>query len=97
VPVVLPASPQLRAYIAELGERADAIKAGEVDPETDNMLKISSDGRLAALDMRLVGGVRDERNKIDLVVENLLARYAESTPWRGTQIVFCDLATPKGR
>ncbi|MEI8165963.1 MAG: SNF2-related protein, partial [Chloroflexales bacterium] len=97
VPIVMPASDQLRAYITELGKRADAVKSGAVDPEDDNMLKISSDGRMAALDMRLVGGTRDEGNKLDLVVENLMARYAESAPWRGTQIVFCDLATPKGR
>lgn len=97
VPIVMPASDQLRRYISDLGVRADAIKAGSVDPEEDNMLKIASDGRHAALDMRLVGGARDAGNKLDLVVENLLTRYHESTPWRGTQIVFCDLGTPKGR
>jgi N12 class adenine-specific DNA methylase len=97
IPIVMPASEQLRAYISELGARADAIKNGAVDPEEDNMLSISSDGRHAALDMRLVGGTRDAGNKLDLLAENLITRYRESTPWRGTQIVFCDLGTPKGR
>ncbi|NJM07396.1 DEAD/DEAH box helicase family protein, partial [Candidatus Gracilibacteria bacterium] len=96
VPVVIDASEQLVEYIRDLGNRADAISNGQVDPEEDNMLKITSDGRLAALDMRLVGGTRDAGNKIDRLVENVLARYHESAPWSGTQIVFCDLATPKG-
>jgi N12 class adenine-specific DNA methylase len=97
VPIVMPASDQLRSYISELGARADAIKNGAVDPEEDNMLRISSDGRHAALDMRLVGGARDAGNKLDLLAENLITRYRESAAWRGTQIVFCDLGTPKGR
>jgi N12 class adenine-specific DNA methylase len=97
VPVVIDASEQLVDYIRDLGNRADAISNGQVDPEEDNMLKITSDGRLAALDMRLVGGTRDAGNKIDRLVENVLARYHESAPWAGTQIVFCDLATPKGK
>lgn len=97
VPIVVPGSGQLKDYITSLGQRADDIKNGRVDPEEDNMLKISSDGRHAALDMRLVGGERDAANKIDRLVRNLMERYHESAPWNGTQIVFCDLGTPKGR
>jgi hypothetical protein len=52
--VVVDGTPQLRAYIAELGRRADAIRGRQVEPDEDNMLKVSLDGRLASLDMRLV-------------------------------------------
>jgi N12 class adenine-specific DNA methylase len=52
--VVAPSTPELKTYVASLVKRADRIKTGSVDPRDDNMLKITSDGRKAALDMRLV-------------------------------------------
>jgi N12 class adenine-specific DNA methylase len=97
VPVVVPASQQLKDYIQMLGQRADAIRLGLVDPEDDNMLKIASDGRKAALDPRLVGGTRDAGCKIDVLAQHVVHHYHECNPWRGTQLIFCDLGTPRGR
>ncbi len=54
--VLIPATAELRAYVAHLGDRAEQVRSGAVSPEEDNMLLISTDGRKAALDMRLVGG-----------------------------------------
>ncbi|WP_052762069.1 helicase-related protein [Jiangella alkaliphila] len=111
VTVVVPAPADLTAYVAHLGERAERVRSGRVDAREDNMLKISTDGRKAALDMRLVGARRplDEPTKLDIVADNVAriwadhrgARYlipgtGEHSPLTGAmQIVFCDLGTPR--
>ncbi len=111
VTVVVPAPADLTAYVAHLGERAERVRSGQVDPSEDNMLKISTDGRKAALDMRLVGADRplDEPTKLDIVADNITrisaehrqTRYlipgtGEYSPTAGAvQIVFCDLGTPR--
>jgi hypothetical protein len=94
--VVTPASAFLKDFVHHLGQRADAIRTGQVDSCIDNMLKVTNDGRLAALDVRLVGGPYVEGGKIDRLVDEVVAHYREGDPWRATQLVFCDLATPKG-
>lgn len=91
--------PRLRPFVLSLGERADAIKSGAVKPEQDNMLKITSDGRKAALDISLV--LASDPNglmpKIDRLAETVASIHRASAAMRGTQLVFCDLATPKAR
>lgn len=91
--------PRLRAYTLELGERTERIKSGAVKPEQDNMLKVSSDGRKAALDVSLVlaSDPNGPMPKVDELVETVAAIHRMSTPMRGAQLVFCDLATPKAR
>ena len=101
--VVIAPSPQITAYLAELGERAEAVRSGAVAPEDDNMLKISTDGRKAALDMRLVTGERASTPAtLDVAADNIAAierdsrdrRYVDAagdpSPTPGAlQIVFC--------
>jgi hypothetical protein len=88
-----------RLYPLELGERTERIKSGAVKPEQDNMLKVSSDGRKAALDVSLVlaSDPNGPMPKVDKLVETVAAIHRMSTPMRGTQLVFCDMATPKAR
>jgi len=97
--VTLPISEALRAYVKSLGERVEHIRSGQVDPQDDNMLKITGDGRKAALDLRLVdaSAKEDPSGKINMLVQHVAAIWQAATPSRGTQLVFCDLGTPKGR
>lgn len=90
---------RLRNYVKALANRAEAISNGRVEPEVDNMLKVTSDGRKAALDMSLVefSDPDGPMYKIDAVVKTIADIYASSTPAKGVQIVFCDLATPKAQ
>ncbi len=98
IPVVVTPSAALKRFVQSLGERAERIRRGQVDPSTDNMLKITSEGRKAALDMRLVfpGTKRRARCKIGELVTRVKLLYDTFAACNGTQIVFCDLATPKG-
>ena len=101
--VVIPASPELRAYVASLAERADQLR--QVDAHEDNMLKICGDGRKAALDLELVGITSTSLNKVDAVVSNVARIYhvnadlalpgdSQDGARGGFQIVFCDFGTP---
>jgi N12 class adenine-specific DNA methylase len=94
-------------YVADLGRRADAIRNRAVGPEQDNMLKVSGDGRRAALDLHLVGLSQDVPGKIHAAARRIAAiwrdhrddRYLDPDgapyPTRGSlQLVFCDLGTP---
>ena len=83
--------------VAELGERAEAVRNREVEPDEDNMLKITSDGRKLALDQRLQNPLLpdDPDSKVNACVKNVLAEWRDSADIRGTQLVFCDLSTPK--
>jgi hypothetical protein len=97
--VSVPASPELVAFVGELSRRSEKVRSREVHPSVDNMLKITSEGRKAALDMRLVRPELGELpfNKIDALVERVGRIYQRSAGNRGAQMIFCDLATPKGR
>jgi hypothetical protein len=94
--VTVEPSEDLRDYVQELVERAGKIRGGGVQPKDDNMLKVTGDGRKAALDVRLVG-LSDPHNKSGKIyacarnVHRLWVDYAES---KAAQIVFCDLSTP---
>ncbi len=97
VKVVTNAGAELRDFVSELASRTEKIRSGLVDPRDDNMLKITTDGRKAALDLSLVLPALPgaPMPKIDRLVENLAAIYSASGPVQGAQLVFCDLATPK--
>lgn len=97
--VASPGSPALVAYVRTLVARAEAVrgkKGPKVDPRVDNMLKITTDGRKAALDMRLVDPVAadDPDGKINKAVEQVHRIWAATTKTRRTQLVFIDFSTP---
>ncbi|NTU85042.1 MAG: hypothetical protein HGA45_37710, partial [Chloroflexales bacterium] len=98
IPVVVPPSAALKRFVQSLAARADAFRNGRVDPSIDNMLRVVGDGRKAALDMRLVvpNAPRLRQSKIAALVANVAQLHHTYAPLRGTQLVFCDLATPKG-
>ena len=84
-------------YMKELEKRADNIKS--VDPSVDNMLKITSDGRKISYTQRMIDPSLpyEEGCKIFRCADNVLTKYQESKDIKGTQIIFCDMATPKGK
>lgn len=98
----LPIPKELKDFIAnDIQDRADKISSGDVDPEEDNMLKLTSDLRKASLDLRLVPGFETlplsiAAPKIVAVADNAYNKYIESKDTKGTQLIFCDLSTPKG-
>lgn len=94
--VAAPASPELKAFIRTLTERAERLRKERVDPTVDNMLKITGEGRKAALDMRLVDPAASpgDGTKIDLAVTRILEIWKETQNDRSTQLVFSDLSTP---
>jgi N12 class adenine-specific DNA methylase len=108
--VVIPASPEISTYVSELGDRAEQVRARAVLPEDDNMLKITGDGRKAALDMRLATGQpATGACKLDIAAGRIAGIWREHrdrpyndpdtderSPTPGAlQIVFCDLGTPR--
>src|SRR5437667_849696 len=94
-----PATPELKAFVQGLAARAERLKTGRVDPSEDNMLKITSEGRKAALDLRLmIPTAREEpQSKVNQAVENIHRIWQATTAERSAQMVFCDLSTPKDR
>lgn len=94
-----PATPELKAFVQELAARAERLKTNRVDPSVDNMLKITSEGRKAALDLRLMkpSAKDDPKGKVNQAVENIFRIWQESKPERSAQLVFCDLSTPKDK
>lgn len=94
--VIHPSELQKKA-VAGLAERAERVRARVVDPSTDNMLRITNDGRKLALDMRLLSSLApdDENSKVSVCARNVYRIWAESTAQRSTQLIFCDLSTPK--
>lgn len=95
--VAVEGSKSLKAVMGALVKRAEAIRSGEVDPSEDNMLKITSEGRKAALDLRLLdpGYGFDPNGKVAAAVDRIAAIYHENTRRLGTQLVFSDLGVPK--
>ncbi|MDO9129364.1 MAG: hypothetical protein Q7U34_05810, partial [Anaerolineales bacterium] len=99
VKVVLPGSQELRDYVLSLAARAERVRSGSVEPEDDNMLKVTGDGRKAALDLSLVipGPADAPMPKVDALADIVARIHRASEPTRGAQIIFCDLATPKAK
>ena len=85
-----------RTVVAELAERAERVRARAVDPSTDNMLRITNDGRKLALDMRLINPLAadDPNGKVATCARNVARIWAQTKDQRSTQLVFCDLSTP---
>ena len=83
--------------VADLGERAEAIRAGLVPVWEDNMLAITNEGRKLALDQRLINSSLpdDENSKVNVCVNNIYDIWEKTKEKRSTQLVFCDLSTPK--
>jgi len=96
--VACPASGALRAFVQTLVQRAEAIRSGRVKPQDDNMLAVTTDGRKAALDFRLVAPSArfDGQGKIAACAREVLAIWQRTAAFRGTQMIFCDLSSPKG-
>ncbi|MBQ8316728.1 MAG: DEAD/DEAH box helicase family protein [Lachnospiraceae bacterium] len=87
----------LSNYLDKISKRADAIRNGRVRKSVDNMLKITTDGRKAALDLRLVDSRAgfSTSSKVYGCAANVYKLYAQSDSVKGTQLVFCDNSTPK--
>jgi hypothetical protein len=94
-----PASEELKKFVEGLARRAEVLRTGRVDPRVDNMLKITTEGRKAALDLRLMkpGLPDDPQSKVYLAVENVHRIWEGNKEGRLTQLVFCDLSTPQDR
>jgi len=94
--VAASASPELKAFIQALTARAERLKKERIDPSVDNMLKITGEGRKAALDMRLIDPAAEPQvdSKIDLAVVRIVKIWQATHNQRSTQLVFCDLSTP---
>lgn len=92
-----PASPELKEFVNTLAKRAEKLKRDKVDPAKDNMLKITGEGRKAALDLRLVrpAALDSPDGKVNQAVREIFALWSESRNDRLTQMVFCDLSTPR--
>ena len=86
----------IKEFIQTLAQRSEDIKNGGVDPRDDNMLKITSEGKKAALDMRLIDQLYDDtqNSKVNKAVDNIYRLYQENNDIKGTQLVFCDMSTP---
>ena len=96
--VVVQPSEIQKEMVADLSERAAAVHRGSVDPSVDNMLKITSDGRKIGLDQRLMNPLLpdDPSSKLNACVQNVLRIWEEGQADKLTQLLFCDLSTPKG-
>lgn len=97
--VSVPASQELIDFVNSLSRRSEKVRNRSVPPNVDNMLKITSEGRKAALDMRLVKPELDELpfNKIDALVKRVGKIYQRSSANKGAQLIFCDLNVPRGK
>ena len=84
-------------YLKQISERADRVRGGSVSRKDDNMLKITTDGRKAALDVRLVlpNTPYTYQSKAGRCAENVYAIYKATTPQKSLQLIFCDSSTPK--
>lgn len=83
--------------VADLGERAEEVRKRTVDPSVDNMLKITNDGRKLALDQRMINPMLpdDETSKVSVCAERVYEIWEETKDKKATQLLFCDLSTPK--
>lgn len=94
--IMCPPTELQKHTIQALGERADAVRAGSVDPHMDNMLKITTDGRKLALDQRLLNPALpdDPGSKANACADKVYEIWAQTREQRSTQLIFSDLATP---
>lgn len=97
ITVTLEPSEQTVQIAEEIAKRAEAIYGGSIDPHEDNMLKLTSDGKKLALDVRCFDPfLKDEgTGKLDICADNAAKVYEETAAIRGTQLIFCDMSTPK--
>ena len=86
-----------QAMVKELSQRASEVHTGRVDPRRDNMLKITSDGRKLGLDQRVIDPMLPDEpgTKVNCCVENILQQWRDGDGGKLTQLVFCDISTPK--
>ena len=84
--------------LLSLGIRAEAVRDRQVEPTQDNMLKITNDGKKLALDQRLINELLsdDPNSKVNACIKNIYDIWEKSTENKSTQLVFCDMSTPKG-
>ena len=96
--VVLKPSEYQKDMVGSLAERAEAVRDRQVQPYEDNMLKITNDGRKLALDQRLINDMLpdDENSKANTCVEKAFEIWEQTKEQKSTQLIFCDLSTPKG-
>ena len=96
--VVLKPSEHQKEIVDSLAERAEQVRNRMVDSSEDNMLKITNDGRKLALDQRLISDMlpENEQSKTRACVDKAFEIYQEEMENKGTQLIFCDLSTPKG-
>ena len=94
---VLKPSEEQKEMVEAFSERAEQVRGGNVDPRTDNMLKITNDGRKCALDQRLLNDMLPDagESKVNACVENAFQVWEDGKETQGTQLIFCDLSTPK--
>lgn len=94
--VAVKPSEEQKVIVAELAQRAQNVRDGNVDPTEDNMLKITNDGRKLALDQRLVDPSLDDysHGKVNACIDNVLRIYEETKDKKSTQLIFCDMSTP---
>lgn len=94
--IVAPKSVELGEYVDKLAERSERIRNG-CDPREDNMLLVTNDGRKAALDLRMIDPSMPDlpNSKINMAVENIYRIWLENKEDKLTQLVFCDLSTPR--
>ena len=87
-----------KEMVASLGERAERIRGGGVDSSVDNMLKVTNDGRKLALDQRMMNPMLpdEESSKVNACVKEVFRIWEENSDKKLTQLLFCDLSTPKG-
>ena len=97
--VVVHPSEYQKEMVGMLSERAAAVHSGTVDPSKDNMLKITSDGRKLGLDQRLINPLLpdDPGSKVNACVGNIVRIWRDGNAEKLTQLVFCDLSTPRGK
>ena len=97
--VVVKPSAYQQEMVQALSERAAAVHSGAVEPSVDNMLRITSDGRKLGLDQRLMNPLLpdDPGSKVNACVQNIVRIWREGAAEKLTQLVFCDLSTPRGK
>ena len=90
-------TPAFAAYLDDISQRADDVRGGRVSRKDDNMLKITTDGRKAALDLRLVdpNAGFTYQSKVARCAENVADIYFKTSQTKATQLIFCDTSTPK--
>ena len=94
---VLKPSEKQKEMVEAFSERAEQVRGGAVDPRVDNMLKITNDGRKCALDQRLLNDMLPDagESKVNACVENAFQVWEDGKDTQATQLIFCDLSTPK--